>query len=60
LRRLGTVEDCAKVVEFLVIDLSDYVTGVVIPVDGSLLRSPCHCQECSGGRALPDRVITMI
>ena len=29
LRRLGTVEDCAKVVEFLVTDLSDYVTGVV-------------------------------
>jgi 3-oxoacyl-[acyl-carrier protein] reductase len=27
LRRLGTVEDCAKVVEFLATDLSDYVTG---------------------------------
>jgi NAD(P)-dependent dehydrogenase (short-subunit alcohol dehydrogenase family) len=27
LRRLGTVEDCAKVVEFLAIDLSDHVTG---------------------------------
>ena len=38
LRRLGTVEDCAKVVEFLVTDLSDYVSGVVIPVDGGLLR----------------------
>jgi 3-oxoacyl-[acyl-carrier protein] reductase len=38
LRRLGTVEDCAKVVEFLVTDLSDYVTGLVIPVDGGLLR----------------------
>ena len=38
LRRLGTVEDCAKVVEFLVTDLSDYVTGVVIPIDGGLLR----------------------
>jgi 3-oxoacyl-[acyl-carrier protein] reductase len=25
LRRLGTVEDCAKVVEFLATDLSDYV-----------------------------------
>ena len=25
--RLGTVEDCAKVVEFLAADLSDYVTG---------------------------------
>jgi len=38
LRRIGTVEDCAKVVEFLVTDLSDYVTGVVIPIDGGLLR----------------------
>jgi len=27
IRRLGTVEDCAKVVEFLATDLSDYVTG---------------------------------
>ena len=34
LRRLGTPEDCAKVVEFLVTDLGDYVTGTVIPVDG--------------------------
>jgi len=32
LRRLGTVEDCAKVVEFLATDLSDYVTGAVIPM----------------------------
>jgi 3-oxoacyl-[acyl-carrier protein] reductase len=37
-RRLGTVEDCTKVVEFLAIDLSDYVTGAVIPIDGGLLR----------------------
>jgi len=35
LRRLGTREDCAGVVEFLTTDLSDYVTGVVIEVDGS-------------------------
>ena len=34
LRRLGTPEDCAKVVEFLVTDLSDYVTGQCIPVCG--------------------------
>ena len=34
LRRHGTPEDCAKVVEFLCTDLSDYVTGVLIPVDG--------------------------
>ena len=38
LRRIGTVEDCAKVVEFLVTDLSDYVTGTVIPIDGGLVR----------------------
>ena len=38
LRRLGTVEDCARVVEFLTTDLSDYVTGTVIPIDGGLRR----------------------
>jgi 3-oxoacyl-[acyl-carrier protein] reductase len=38
LRRLGTVEDCAKVVEFLVTDLSDYVTGAVVPIDGGSTR----------------------
>ena len=37
-RRLGTVDDCAKVVEFLATDLSDYVSGVVIPIDGGLMR----------------------
>jgi len=34
LRRLGTPEDIAKVVEFLVTDLSDYVTGQCIVVCG--------------------------
>jgi 3-oxoacyl-[acyl-carrier protein] reductase len=34
LRREGTIEDCAKVVEFLVTDLSDYVTGKTIAIDG--------------------------
>jgi 3-oxoacyl-[acyl-carrier protein] reductase len=38
LRRLGTVEDCARVVEFLATDFSDYVTGAVIPIDGGLVR----------------------
>jgi len=38
LRRLGTVEDCTKVVGFLATDLSDYVTGAVIPIDGGLVR----------------------
>lgn len=37
LRRRGTVEDCAKVVEFLTTDLSDYVTGKTIIVDGGLI-----------------------
>ena len=34
LRRLGTPEDCAKVVEFFATDLSDFVTGVTIQVTG--------------------------
>lgn len=34
LRRVGTPEDCARVVEFLVGELGGYVTGAVIPVDG--------------------------
>ncbi|MGC2411157.1 MAG: SDR family oxidoreductase [Stellaceae bacterium] len=38
LRRLGIVEDCAKAVEFLATDLSDYVTGAVILIDGGLVR----------------------
>lgn len=34
LGRLGLPEDCAKVLEFLVTDLSDYVTGQCIAVGG--------------------------
>jgi len=34
LRRIGTPEDCAKVVGFLCGPDSDYVTGAVIPIDG--------------------------
>ena len=34
LRRIGTPEDCARVIEFLVTDLGGYVTGALIPVDG--------------------------
>jgi len=37
LRREGTVEDCAKVVEFLTTDLSDFVTGRTIVIDGGML-----------------------
>jgi 3-oxoacyl-[acyl-carrier protein] reductase len=38
LRREGTIEECAGVVEFLVTDLSDYVTGRTIAIDGGLYR----------------------
>lgn len=34
LGRLGMPEDCARVVEFLVTELSDYVTGQTIPICG--------------------------
>ncbi len=37
LGRLGLPEDCAKVVEFLVTDLSDYVTGQCIPICGGMV-----------------------
>jgi NAD(P)-dependent dehydrogenase (short-subunit alcohol dehydrogenase family) len=40
LKRLGTPEDCARVVEFLVTDLSDYVTGQIIPVCGGVCLFP--------------------
>jgi 3-oxoacyl-[acyl-carrier protein] reductase len=33
-RRLGTPEDCARVVGFLAGSDSDYVTGTIIPIDG--------------------------
>ncbi len=36
LKRLGEPEDCAKVVEFLSTDLSDYVTGQIIPICGGV------------------------
>jgi 3-oxoacyl-[acyl-carrier protein] reductase len=39
LKRIGTPEDCAKVIEFLTTDLSDYVTGTVIDVGGGCIRS---------------------
>ena len=40
LRREGTIEDCAKVVELLVTDLSDYVTGKTITIDGGWCDQP--------------------
>ncbi|MFU8817661.1 MAG: SDR family NAD(P)-dependent oxidoreductase [Pseudomonadales bacterium] len=39
LRRYGTVDDCARVIEFLTTELSDYVTGAVIPIDGGWNRA---------------------
>lgn len=33
-RRIGTPEDCARVVGFLAGSDSDYVTGTVVPIDG--------------------------
>lgn len=37
LGRLGTLEDCANVLEFLATELSDYMTGEVIKVDGGMV-----------------------
>ena len=39
LGRLGTSEDVAKVCLFLASDLSSYVTGTVLSVNGGLLIS---------------------
>lgn len=39
LNRFGKVEDVAKLVLFLSSDLSNYITGAVIPVDGGLLST---------------------
>jgi NAD(P)-dependent dehydrogenase (short-subunit alcohol dehydrogenase family) len=40
LRRLGTAQDCVGVMEFLVTDLSSYVTGQCICVDGGAVLTP--------------------
>jgi NAD(P)-dependent dehydrogenase (short-subunit alcohol dehydrogenase family) len=40
MRRLGHVDDCARVVEFLVSDAAGFVTGRCIPVDGGWVLSP--------------------
>jgi len=40
LRRMGWPDDVAKVVEFFCTDLSDYVTGQVLPVCGGIVLSP--------------------
>jgi 3-oxoacyl-[acyl-carrier protein] reductase len=38
LRRVGTVDDVASLVEFLATPASGYITGAVIPVDGGRTR----------------------
>ena len=38
LKREGTIEDCCGVVEFLTTDLSNYVTGRVILIDGGMIH----------------------
>jgi len=38
--RLGTAYDVANAVLFLASDMASYITGVSIPVDGGLLKSP--------------------
>jgi 3-oxoacyl-[acyl-carrier protein] reductase len=40
LRRLATVDDNANVLEFLCTDLSDYITGQVLTVEGGRIRGP--------------------
>ena len=40
LQRLGTPEECAKVVEFFCTDLSDYVTGQCLAVCGGVVNFP--------------------
>lgn len=37
LKRMGTAKDVANVVEFLTSDLSSYITGQVINIDGGML-----------------------
>lgn len=39
LGRIGTVEEIAKVALFLGSEMSSYVSGALVPVDGALLRS---------------------
>lgn len=41
LRRLGQPSDCADVLEFLVGDLSGFVTGRVVPADGGWILGAC-------------------
>ena len=39
LGRIGSTEELARVIIFLASELSSYVSGSIIPVDGAILRS---------------------
>lgn len=39
LRRMGTADECANVIAFLASDLSSFVTGTTIPVDGGTVAA---------------------
>ena len=39
MKRYGTVEEIAAVVQFLVSEEASYITGIAMPVDGGFLAS---------------------
>ena len=54
LRRGGTPEDVANIATFLASDMSSYVSGQVIQVDG-IRRQPYHCSQQDRFRDCPGR-----